>query len=389
MLDCIVERDGPSIDPCARPADPGVVAARRRALMMMSGISGGSLGLATYVAAVGAQWDSDDAGVAPLDAGWYDQRLGDDYLAPDVAAWLFNDGINALLRPGHGVDRAAVMERAWEASWNTDALAAGFLAGQRSGGQPLLLLNGYNVEDGCRVNTSVLAAAHGAAVSTCRAVPNGQLSLLRSTADLASQLCPGEDIRMSTAALNSARFPFVSPSGHVAGCSEPRRPGDRNVPPDLELVDGGYRETSGASLLVELWPSLVPLFTDSGRRSLCRPAVPADRQRLRQRRGVDERAQRRRPVRRPAGGDLEHPGRRRVGGPPGVARHAQPLLRARRARRAVVPDHDVRPSGIERAARLGAVRRRRDDLKRQLVLNGDVIAAVRLRLANPTACQAT
>ena len=31
----------------------------------------------------------------------------------------------------------------------------------------------------------------------------------------------------------------------------------------------------------------------------------------------------------------------------------------------------------------------RDDLKRQLVLNGDVIAAVRLRLANPTACQAT
>ncbi len=389
VLDCIVERDGPSIDPCARPADPGVVAARRRALMMMSGISGGSLGLATYVTAVGAQWGSDDAGVAPLDAGWYDQRLGDDYLAPDVAAWLFNDGINALLRPGHGVDRAAVMERAWEASWDNDDLAAGFLAGQRSGGQPLLLLNGYNVEDGCRVNTSVLAAAHGAAVSTCRAVPNGQLSLLRSTADLASQLCPGEDIRVSTAALNSARFPFVSPSGHVAGCTEPRRPGDRNVPPDLELVDGGYRETSGASPLVELWPSLVPLFTDAGHD---RCAAPLFLQ-------IDNGY---------ASDQVSTSGRSVVGQfvVPLVAISNTPGGVESAARQASLDmlnryyGRDTR--GVQwfrittfahpgSSAPLGWVLSddARADLKRQLVLNGDVIAAVRLRLANPTACQAT
>ena len=261
VLDCIIERDGPSIDPCSRSADPDVVAARRRALMVMSGISGGSLGLAAYVTAVGEQW-SPAGDTDPLAPGWYDERLGDDYLAPDVAAWLFNDGLNALLRPNHGVDRAAVMERAWEASWDGGELAAAFLAGQASGDEPLLLLSGYNVEDGCRVNTSVLDSAHGAAVSTCRSVPNGQLSLLRATADLTAQLCPGDDIRMSTAALNSARFPFVSPSGRVPGCTR-AQPSGPGAPPDLEVVDGGYRETSGASPIVELWPGLTERFRDT------------------------------------------------------------------------------------------------------------------------------
>ena len=388
VLDCIIERDGPSIDPCSRPADPDVVAARRRALMVMSGISGGSLGLAAYVTAVGGQWTNVDD-TDPLAPVWYDAvGLGDDYLAPDVAAWLFNDGLNALLRPGHGVDRAAVMERAWEASWEHGGLAAAFLAGQASGVQPLLLLNGYNVEDGCRVNTSALASAHGAAVSTCRTVANGELSLLRSTADLTAQLCPGDDIRVSTAALNSARFPFVSPSGRVPGCTR-TTPSGRGAPPDLEVVDGGYRETSGASPIVELWPGLTARFSEPADD---RCAAPLFLQ-------IDNGY---------ASDAVSSSGGRVVG------QQLVPIVAfsntsggiesaARQGSLDMLDEHyggDARGSEWFRittfahpgsSAPLGWVLSddARDDLQRQLVLNGDVIAAVRTRLAYPGDCQAT
>jgi hypothetical protein len=178
---------------------------------------------------------------------------------PTVAAWLFNDGLNALLRPDHGVDRAAVLERAWEADWDSDELAAPFLAGQADG-QPLLLLNGFSVEDGCRVNSSVLQSDPGGDPSRCDATGDGAEAQLRSTADIVALLCADEDLRVSTAALNSARFPYVTPSGRLQQCASDGGGDDQR--PDVEVVDGGYRETSGASTIVELWPHMAASLSD-------------------------------------------------------------------------------------------------------------------------------
>ena len=259
VLTCAIERDGPETDPCRDPSP--YAQARRESLLAMSGISGGSLGLASYVTAVGGQWSSaaDGADATPLTMSWIDRRLGADFLSPTLATWLFNDGVNALLRPAQGVDRAAVLERAWEQEWPDTELEAPFFRGQATGDQPLLLLNGYNAEDGCRVNVSILSSTPGSFVTpdACGEAL-GPNRLLWSTADAWTMLCPGSDMRMSTAALSSARFPFVTPAGRIVECTVYE---DRRQPPDVEVVDGGYRETSGASTLVEAWPDLEQAVT--------------------------------------------------------------------------------------------------------------------------------
>ena len=255
VLDCLIERNGPLEDPCrGGPAlAPEQIAARRHALLTMSGISGGSLGLAEYVVAVGEQWDAVGDALRPLPPRWFRSRLGQDFLAPTVAAWLFNDGVNALLRPDRGVDRAAVLERAWEQAWPDDELAAPFFATQTTGAEPALLLNGFSVEDGCRVLTSPLETQPQRPASDCtRVAETGVAPAVLATADLQAQLCTGRDISYATAALASARFPFVTPAGHLSACGD-------GAP--IEIVDGGYRETSGASTIDELWPELREALT--------------------------------------------------------------------------------------------------------------------------------
>ncbi|MDH4076412.1 MAG: hypothetical protein OEW29_10790, partial [Acidimicrobiia bacterium] len=104
------------------------------------------------------------------------------------------------------------------------------------------------------VNTNARRSA-----STCRSPESDGETLLDATIDAADVLC--DDITAASAALLSARFPFVSPSGRIDRCDAGPRP-----PESVEVVDGGYRETSGASSVVEAWPRLgTELATASGR----------------------------------------------------------------------------------------------------------------------------
>ncbi|MDH4365231.1 MAG: hypothetical protein OEY70_14245, partial [Acidimicrobiia bacterium] len=270
VVDCLVERTDGGDDPCADPAtddDRARGAARRDRFLLGSGISGGSLGLTAYVTAAGPAWvprgGSASAGGAPSGGGppggWYADRLGDDYLAPVVAAWLFNDGLNSLLRPDQGVDRGAILERAWAASWPDGGLTRPWFNAQATGLEPLLLLNGYSVNDGCRFAVSPVNTNARRSASTCRSPESDGETLLDATIDAADVLC--DDITAASAALLSARFPFVSPSGRIDRCDAGPRP-----PESVEVVDGGYRETSGASSVVEAWPRLgTELATASGR----------------------------------------------------------------------------------------------------------------------------
>jgi hypothetical protein len=75
-----------------------------------------------------------------------------------------------------------------------------------------------------------------------------------ATRELDRSLCAGLDVRLSTAALLSARFPYVTPSGSL-GCEGPGKE-------TSYIVDGGYFDTSGVSPVVELWQSLEPLVAE-------------------------------------------------------------------------------------------------------------------------------
>lgn len=271
VVDCLVERTDEGDDPCADPVtdvDRARAASRRDRFLLGSGVSGGSLGLTAYVSAAGPSWvprgpGSGGATVAPLVGGppnrWYADRLGDDYLAPVVASWLFNDGLNTLLRPTQGVDRGAILERAWSASWPDGELTRPWFNAQATGLEPLLVLNGYSVNDGCRFAVSPINTNARRSASTCRTPESDGETLLDATIDAADVLC--DDLSAASAALLSARFPFVSPSGRIDRCDGGPRP-----PESVEVVDGGYRETSGASSVVEAWPRLgTELATASGR----------------------------------------------------------------------------------------------------------------------------
>lgn len=252
-------------DPCTQP------------IFAASGASGGSVGLGAYA----VQHLVDGTG-----QGDVAQRLSEDYLAPTVAWMLLADVVRPFfLWDGDGnttYDRAGVLERALQGSWDpapvdgttprrcgpTDtAPKVSFASGLRETwclGAPLVILNGAEVNSACRFNASVLdndtaVLRRGAIVppspASCRRTPTSDGASdgvtdvgsgpLGATIDLDDYLCDGDDVAMSTAALLSARFPLITPSGRVASCGKSLE--------ESYIVDGGYLDNSGAASLVELW----------------------------------------------------------------------------------------------------------------------------------------
>ncbi|CAN5581519.1 hypothetical protein BH23ACT3_BH23ACT3_17610 [soil metagenome] len=220
--------------------------------------------------------------------------------------------------------------------------------------------------------------------------------LLLSTADLLAQLCPGDDVRFSTAALNSARFPFVSPAGRIAPCTTNDNDNGTDNGNDISasdsvsrtvhVVDGGYRETSGASTLVELWPALARAFAaapDTAERCVVPVFVQIDN-------GPEQAV------------DLRRGADRTIGQwfAPVVALGSSAggqEAAARQASSAMFPGSDDRPGAWYRittfahpgsSAPLGWVLSdtAMADLERQLRMNGDPIAGVRSHLDHPPAC---
>ncbi len=275
VLTCLIEHDSapidlpasrddsnPPIDACGDEADSAVAQQRADRIFLMSGISGGSVGLAEYDAhrdllesadvETATNPGQDDPGT---DSTWYDDTLGDDLLSPVLARWLFGDVPNALLRRDHGIDRARALEREIEESWvGGDQMSEGFLAGQLDGEGPVLLFNSFSLEDGCRLNVSVLRTNGGRPIDGCSALYGFETPVLDATTDILqfSDCRTDNDMSRSTAALLSARFPFVSPGGRLA-CGD-------NV---TYAGDGGYRDSSAASPIVELWPEVAELIGDN------------------------------------------------------------------------------------------------------------------------------
>ena len=294
VLDCVVEgRGGCETDPWSGLFPAEGLEERRRGLFAASGVSGGSLGLATYTAHVVAD-DGD---------GWVERSLSGDTLAPTIARALFVDLPLSFIRRDGGMDRAETLERAWERAWGEDEdsplelglyeVTQGELADEND--IPVLVLNGTKVQDGCRFSTAPVdlaveprvtegADATDAGTSTtelddrlvedCLALRPFEAAsrarygdaahrdtwTLGASEDLGDFLCRGEDVRLSTAALLSARFPLVSPSGRIVKCA------DRELDaPGVNVVDGGYFDTSAASTAVELWAGLADAIASANR----------------------------------------------------------------------------------------------------------------------------
>jgi predicted acylesterase/phospholipase RssA len=266
----------------------------RKRLFAISSVSGSSVGAVMTVAALAA--GGQDTNV-PCRRGpslyWYGDDVKNwrgcleslttgDFLTPTFLGLTFHDVIPFLL--GLWQDRATIIEQAWERHF-----AAAMKDSAKYGGTlpcpadltcpfyslrptkdfwlPLLVLNGVSVTTGQRIITTLLTPEYSAKTSCpsdnssqeCplfaetwffhdflqnagtanewRAQLQRKVRSIRSDNDIAT------DVRLSTAAHNSARFPIVSPPGNIR--NRARYVIDR-------IVDGGYLENFGVLAAFEL-----------------------------------------------------------------------------------------------------------------------------------------
>lgn len=216
----------------------------------MSGVSGGSLGLAAFagslaVADAGAE-ASAGADAASTDyaaiAGRVASFLSQDYLAPLVGYLLYPDLLARFSPiPCLSCDRSLALEGAWQRDWARrfpdsparDWFARPLLAlgadahGRAAGSLPRLLLNATAASEGRRVVQANLDF-----------VPPQAYDLFGGSPD--EPALATSRLSLAQAVHNSARFPYISPAALVETSA--------GEPWDY-LVDGGYFENSGAATL--------------------------------------------------------------------------------------------------------------------------------------------
>ncbi len=217
-----------------------------------------------------------------------------DYLTPAFVGLGFRDNLSPP-NPFSGAtilqdDRATLLEKAWERHFEwvirpsheseteTTQNAVGLrrpfgyvrkaLEGHPGAWLPLLLLNGASVDNGARIIASDLVstekgggprpasrqslypAAFDLFEMLSKPCPHGDVDgdscadAHQGAADLAT-VRDGPDVRLSTTALLSARFPVVSPAGVI------RAKGDSGVNGD-RVVDGGYFENAGLTTALDV-----------------------------------------------------------------------------------------------------------------------------------------
>ena len=276
---CTIER---------RSTEEQLAAARR--IFLVSGVSGGAVGLYAYARQLLA--------AGKFQEGWIDRRLGGDFAAPPVGWGLFHDVPNHLLgiHPGTGgvcegehmhgqcfaEDRAAVLEQAFDRKWPgarpylratwDQRFSGSATQRERARAVPIVVFNSTVVGGKTRAVSSAVDLSDWPRGETTEVTKTNVVDEhpLAGTAQVVAALCSANDMRLSTAALLASRFPYVNPSGRVNGRCEPNTDaGERAACAEKEsdcrmsLVDGGYTDNSGLFTIEALLPSLRRLIEES------------------------------------------------------------------------------------------------------------------------------
>lgn len=206
-----------------------------------SGVSGGSLGLATYVTMLRHEHSP-----AELEAD--SQRLlSHDYLAPTLANMFFVDFTQRWLPGAWFNDRSRALTRAWERAakaQQVDDFSESFSAmyvdanGQPNTHTPALFLNSTTVAEGRRFIQHPFYP-----------MASPQAQPWTAAFDGSAWLDPR--VPLSEVVLNSARFTYISPAGTLQSMAT-----NAPLPSRVQLVDGGYFENSGTTTLLEVMRQL-------------------------------------------------------------------------------------------------------------------------------------
>ena len=177
---------------------------------------------------------------------------GQNALGPALTGMLFPDLLQRFLPVTFLPDRAEALERSWEDAWaaggapasSVSLMGAPFLNLAPKAGEPwrtILIVQGASENSGRRVLTSAVRF-------DCDEVDADDF--------LAGG---GHDVAASTAILNGARFPWVSPGGTFPahGCGGSGEVRDH-------ILDGGYFDNAGAETLREMVRAIASKRARSG-----------------------------------------------------------------------------------------------------------------------------
>ena len=233
---------------------------------LSSGVSGGSVGLALARLTGGGAPGGADAVSAPdaLSAALAGLFVG------DMIAGSAGIRVPALGEgSGRWLDRAGLMETQWEAA--APSLRARF-DGAVDGPTGALVFNSTVAATGCRAVASQVilsadATGNPRSCQNCR-LPSRGLPASLDLLSMYEQTCP-QQLDWATAAMLSARFPFITPGGRMPhpgrGSAPGSGPGSASgcvQAPAVQLVDGGYAEGSGLGTLADLSPAIVDLVAE-------------------------------------------------------------------------------------------------------------------------------
>ena len=272
-------------------------------IFAVSSVSGGSLGTAGYFSLLSQLSSSERCAGGATEtrrrqvSDLANPRLAHDALGPLLAGALFVDTPRAMLAPfaslvrlatgvdPRGGDRGEAIERAFEQLWRTDiddkkpqsgnplianATSTDTGAGaahttsrspakRMDFGEPFLSLfyEGDDIRHGMPLwiaNGTDLNA--GGRTLTVPFSPKGEWPFSAAT-DTLSQL--GADVPISTAINNTARFPFLEPSGEllrykkaVSSDSDKEKAKDEPKTVGGQIIDGGYFENDGLQTALDL-----------------------------------------------------------------------------------------------------------------------------------------
>ena len=223
-------------------------------VMLSSGVSGGSVGL-VLSATVGKGAKTGDI------TSELNQLADSRTLSTAMAGYLVGDGIatmSGIRIPSYSNgsfawhDRAALIELSWESLAKNLAGPATFEPVEPAG---TLLLNSTDAVSGCkvivgmRVPLATEATRASGRTIACDAAGSGAAAAISFQQLTGPATCP--TVRWSTAAMLSARFPFVTPAGRFPGGSGGCASHDL-----VQLVDGGYADNTGLSTLADLAPEV-------------------------------------------------------------------------------------------------------------------------------------
>lgn len=213
-------------------------------LFAISGVSGGSVGAATYTALKREPLATEKASDI---LNQVRTVLGNDFLSPVVAGLLFTDLAQRFIPvPISWADRQRFLEKSWENAFGPhpnlfSGAFASLYSGEYRNRLPSLLLNTTVVDSGRRAIIS-----------------NIDVGSFTDTIDILKDGYSTQRLKLSAAAGASARFTYVSPAGSL------KTPEDKK----MRVVDGGYFENSGAATSMDLLNILMSQQKESDEKKL-------------------------------------------------------------------------------------------------------------------------